>query len=120
MAVARSAAEYLEGVRLIVMARSQRRVADRPAENQKMNIAIYLRPAQGKSNDKGEDYLISSLALHEFMDTKGADEDGLLVPAPDVRALIHSAEGEVAARLRDTLAQLDDADMVLLVRRPIS
>ena len=85
-----------------------------------MDVAIYLRPAQAKSTDKEEDYLISSLALHEFMDAKGADDDGLLVPAPDVRALIRSAEGEVAGHLRETLAHLDDADMVLLIRRSAS
>ena len=71
-------------------------------------IAIYLHPP--KTIDAGEDFLVDSAWIENYLEGTGVVGNAVLVPVYDVRTI---TDGE----LRAALERLEDSDVVMVVRR---
>ena len=71
-------------------------------------IAIYLHPP--KSVAIGEDFLVDSAWIANYLDESGVVGNAVLVPAYDLLMITDGA-------LRAALEQLEDSHIVMVVRR---
>ena len=71
-------------------------------------IAIYLHPP--KTIDAGEDFLVDSAWIDNYLDESGVVGNAVLVPVYDLLPITDGA-------LRGALEQLEDSHVVMVVRR---
>jgi hypothetical protein len=80
-------------------------------------IAVYMHPASVGGLESDEDFALASPEIEAWLNRRVPDARSVLAPVDEVLKIVRNVSGPEAAELRRRLVSVEDAHVVMLVRR---